>query len=116
MDGILGNILNIQSIDGNAATGNLIEPGNQLAKGRLTAAGGANDSNCLTGLHRQAHIMQHIQAAVIGKGNILDFNCSLYIFQFLRIGLILQGRFRAHNRNKPVQSGKAVGEHFREAG
>ena len=64
----------------------------------------------------QAHIPQHIQIAVIGEGYVLHDDIALDLLQVGGVFLVLQGRLGAHDVHKPVQTGKAVGEHFGKSG
>ena len=60
VQGLLGHIPNIQSVNGNAAAGNLIKPGDQLTQGGFAATGWAYNGNSLSGLYLKAYITQYI--------------------------------------------------------
>ena len=114
VDGPLGHVPDVVAVELDGAVGDLIEPGDQLAEGGLAAAGGADDGDGLAGLHMQAHAPQDVQLAVIGEGHILHIDGTAHILQLHGIGLILEGRLRAHDVHEPVQTGEAVGEHLGE--
>ena len=57
MEAPLGHIPDVQSVNGNAAAGYVVEPGDQLAQGGLSAAGGAHNGDGLPGIYSQTHIV-----------------------------------------------------------
>ena len=112
----MGDASHIQAVNRDAAAGDIVKPGNQLAQGALAAAGGAHNGNGLPGGHLQAHIVKHRQVSVIGKGHMVHGDLALYIFQGLCLLAVPDGGLGAHDLHKPVQPGKAIGEELRKGG
>ena len=116
MDGALGHIPDVPTVNGDPAAGHIVKPGDQLTQSGLAATGGTNNGDGLAGGYINAHIVQHIQIAVIGEGHILHPNRTLHICQRFCVGLVLHGGVHAHDVHKAAQSRKAVGKHLRETG
>ena len=116
MQTFLANVSHIHAVNGNAAAGDIVEPGNQLTQGALAAAGGAHDGNGLPGLNLQAHIVEHCQVTIIGKRHMVHPDLPPDIPQLLCLRAIPDGGFPAHDLHKPVETREAVGKKLREGG
>ena len=99
---LLGHIPDILAVNGNAATADLIEPRDQLAQGGLATTGRSYNGNGLASLHRQRHILQHIQIPIVGKAYILHGDAALHMFQLHRIFFIPDGGLGVHNGHEPL--------------
>ena len=70
----LGDVLAVHQ---NLALGGVIEAGDQVAEGGLSAAGGAHHRHLLPSLHRQVQVAQHrlavlLSLPLVGEGDVLE--------------------------------------------
>ena len=106
----------VHAVDGDAALGHVIEPGDQLAQGGLSAAGGAYHRHRLAHRHMQRHIVQHLVGAVVGKADAVHVDGAPHRGHRLCVGVVGNGGLGAHQLDEPVQSREAVGEQLGKVG
>ena len=114
MEAPLGHVPDIQAVNGNAAAGYVVKPGNQLTQGGLSAAGGAYNGDGLPGIYFQTHVVKHRQIPVVGEGHAAHVDFALYVFQLFGILFVPDGRLRAHDLHEAAQPREAVGEELGE--
>ena len=73
----------------------IIEPGNQLHKAGLSAAGGTDNSDCLSRLYMERNIGKHFFPSLsavfkIGKGNVPEFNIPSRNNRIFSAGLFIR--------------------------
>ena len=60
-------------------------------------------------------MVEHLRVVpLVGEAHILHGDLTPDVFQLHRVGLVLQIRFNAHQLNKAVEAGKAVGKELVE--
>ena len=116
VDALLGHVPDVLAVDADGPVRHIVEPGNQLAQGTLAAAGGTDNGYRLPGGNVQAHVVEHRQISVIGKGDVFHLDMALYILKILGILPVPHGRLGAHDLHEPVETGEAVGKQLGEAG
>ena len=114
MEAPLGHVPDIQAVNGNAAAGYVVKPGNQLAQGGLSAAGGTHNGDGLPGIYFQTHVVKHCQIPIVGEGHAAHVDFALYVFQLPGILFVPDGRLRTHDLHEAAQPREAVGEQLGE--
>ena len=105
------------AVDGDPALGDVVEPGDQVAQGALAPAGGAHHGDGLPGLHLEVHVAEHLRLVpLVGEAHILHGDVPPDVGEVDGVGLVLEVRLDAHQLDKPVEAGEAVGEELVEVG
>ena len=105
--GFQGNILDIRAVNRNLTGLILVETGNQMAQGSLTAAGGTDHRNLLALLNIQANSVYNLPGIIVSKGDMIELDIALYISKLRSIWLIGLGLL-VHNLKEALEAGNAV--------
>ena len=106
----------VHAVDGDAALGHVVKPGDQLAQGGLSAAGGPHHRHRLAYRHVQRHMVQHLVGTVVGKTDVVHVDGAPHRRHRRGVRRVGDGGLGAHQLNKAVQSRKAIGKQLREVG
>ena len=107
-EALLRERADILPVYGNAAVCHIIKARDQVAHGRLTAAGFAHQRDGLARSNVQIHVVEHPGPVVIREGDILEADIASYIGQYPGIRRVLDLRLRAHELHEPVKSGHSL--------
>ena len=106
----------IHAVHQNAAPGDVIEAGDELAQGGLAAPGGAHHRHRLPLRDVDGYVVQHGLPVLVGEGHVVHQNVALGGVHVHGVGGVLHRRLHPHQLHKPLEACHAVEELLHKGG
>ena len=102
--------MNVLPVDGDAAAGHIVKPGNQVAQGGFSSAAGAYQGHVLARADGHVQPGQHFVLFVVGivEAHFLKADLPLYLAQGLGAGVVLDLHRRVHDFAEALDAGHAA--------
>ena len=103
--GVQGHLRDIYAVYGDPAASDVVETAQQVDDGGLARAGGSHDGEGFAGHGGEAHVVQGLDAFLIGEGNVVEADFPGDGRHFLRVGSVLYGDRRIDGLKNTLQIG-----------
>ena len=112
---VLGDVPDVDAVDGDPAVGDVVEAGHQVDQGRLPGSGGAEEADSFAWFDRQVDALdgRRVELAVgaaEGEADVLEHDTSLHLLRFQRLGVraVLHRRDGVVRLEQPSRGGVAA--------
>ena len=111
---LLGQRPNVSPVHQHRTRRHIVKPRDQMADGGLAAAGRADQRKGLAGRNGQIDIIENRNAALVGKGHVIETDFTPDIREHFGIRDILDFRLCPHQLDEAVKAGTALGVDLHE--